>query len=91
MEIQTVVRCVTNEYCELKKTDERINVLSKELILIRKELELLFSKEDTSFGELERIEFLVDAERETSQEISQLSKRNLFLFFLLIKKQELEN
>jgi hypothetical protein len=88
MEIQTMARC---DHQELKKSDERIEVLSKELILIRKELELLFSNEDNSFEEFQRIEHLVDREKEVSQEISHLSKRNLFLSFLLIKKKEIQN
>lgn len=83
-----MARC---DHQELKKSDERIEVLSKELILIRKELELLFSNEDNSFEEFQRIEHLVDREKEVSQEISHLSKRNLFLSFLLIKKKEIQN
>lgn len=91
MEIRITVRCATYECKELKKSDERIKILSDDLLLIRRELESLFLKEVNSFEELERIEYLVDKEREASQEISQLSKRNLFLSILLIKRQELEN
>ena len=84
MEIQTT-EIVNNE---LKKTDEIISFLSKKLILIRKELELLFSNEDAS---LESIESLADTEMETSQEISRLSQENLFLSILRSKSQELQN
>ena len=90
MEVQ-IQNKTADYFSQIKTADEKIKNLSSDLFLIKKDLDFLISKEFNSFEEFEKMEKLVEEELGISQEISFLTKRNLFLTHLLTKRQEVEN